>query len=192
MSERRRLLHSPALGSPALGACPPRGEAGLSMIEVVIASLLFLFVVLGILPLFFRSAVSNAMGADSTQLSNLAKSRVEELSSLDFNDPQLAVEEGETVLETVAYWDPETKTWDDVAPSTAVIRFQRTTRVRQFSLEDLRDDGVLDTPLDGDESPSRVQIKEIEVVVQSFAGADGNGSGPVPGRRILVRALKTV
>ena len=187
MSDRPRLLHC-----LAPRACPRRGEAGFSMIEVLIASLLFLFVVLGILPLFFRSAVSNAMGADSTLLSNLAKSRVEELSGLDFNDAQLDIEDGETVLETIAYWDPETKSWADEEPATAVIRFQRTTRIRQFSLEDLRDDGVLDTPLDGDESPSLVQIKEIEVVVQSFAGADGTGSGPIPGRRILVRALKTV
>lgn len=186
MSHRERHLPCAA---PRAGR-PRRGQTGMSMIEVLIASLLFLFVVLGILPLFFRSAVSNAMGADSTQLSNLAKSRVEELSGLAFNDLQLEIADGETVLEAVAYWDPETKTWGDTAPSTPSVRFQRTTRIRQYSLEDLREDGVLDTPLDGDEPPSGVQIKEIEVIVQSFAGA--GGAGPIPGRRILVRALKTV
>ncbi len=169
-----------------------RADAGMSMVEVMIASMLFLFMILGILPLFFRSAVNNAMGADSTQLANLAKSRVEELSQLDFNDPQLTLEEGAEMLETVDYWDPATKTWAEEEPDTATARFQRTTRIRQFAMADLTDNGNLDEPLDGDTLPENVHIKELEVTIQSFAGAGANGAGPIPGRRLLVRALKTV
>lgn len=167
-----------------------RAEAGLSIVEVLIASLLLLFMVLGILPLFFRSAMNNAVGADSTQISNLAKSRVEELSQLAFDDPQLTLADGEEELETIAYWDPDTKAWSDEVPDEPTIRYQRTTRIRQYGLQDLLDDGDLDTPLDGDAAPEVVQIKEIEVTLESFAG--GQGGGPIGGRRILVRALKTV
>ncbi len=188
--ERMSALEATREPWARLARGPRRAEAGLSIVEVLIASLLLLFMVLGILPLFFRSAMNNAVGADSTQISNLAKSRVEELSQLAFDDAQLTLESGDEVLETIAYWDPETKAWSDEVPDSPTIRYQRTTRIRQFGLQDLLDDGDLDTPLDGDAAPEVVQIKEIEVTLESFAG--GQGGGPIGGRRILVRALKTV
>lgn len=168
-------------------------ERGFSIIEVLIASVLLLIMVLGILPLFFRSTVNNAMGADSTQLSNLSKSRVEEYSQLPFDAPQLSLVGTAEVLRIVDYWSPTVENFVATEPSgNAPMRFQRTTEIRQFAMSDLLDDGDLDTPLPGTADPTTVQIKEIMVVVESFIRDGTTGSGPVPGRRILVRSLKTI
>lgn len=170
-----------------------RRERGFSIIEVLIASVLLLIMVLGILPLFYRSTVNNAMGADSSQLSNLSKSRVEEYSQLAFNSPQLTPVGGATVLRTIDYWSPTVENFVPTAPGGgAPIRFQRTTEIRQYAMADLLDDGDLDTALPGSADPSTVQIKEILVIVESYIRGTAVGSGPIPGRRILVRSLKTI
>lgn len=172
---------------------PNSRQQGFSMIEVLIASVLLLVMVLGILPLFFRSTVNNAMGADSTQLANLSKSRVEEYSQLPFDAPQLTPVGGSTVLRTIDYWSPSLENFVSTVPGgNAPIRFQRTTEIRQYSMADLLADGKLDTALPGTADPSTVQIKEIVVSVDSFVRGTATGSGPVPGRRIFVRTLKTI
>ena len=183
-----------------------RGEKGLTVVELMIAALLILVTVLGVLPLFYRSRINNAMGEDSTQLSNLAKSRLEEYSRLPFDAPELTLPDGQQTLQTVEYWVRSEKRFTTVQPDDETIdgqntRFRRTTTVRQYSLEALTDDGSLfigdlDNPeneaLPGGTDAKFIQVKEIRVLVESFVRPDGNnGWSGVPGRRILVQDLKT-
>lgn len=159
-------------------------EMGFSLVEILFALVLFAVIVLGILPLFTRSMVNNAMGSDSTQISSHATSRTEELYQALFDHPSVTVPGGSTEVTATAYWDPTTKTFVATAPSGPTPRWQRTSRVRQFGIGDL-DDGVLDTPLDGDADPAFVHLKEVQVVVETAP------QGPVlPGRRLVVRSLK--
>lgn len=165
---------------------PPRDrETGFSLIEILFALVLFAVIVLGILPLFTRSMVNNAMGQDSTQISSHATSRTEELYQALFDHPSVTIPGGATEVMATTYWDPTTKTFITTAPSSGPVpRWERTTRVRQFGIGDL-DDGVLDNPLDGDTDPAFVHLKEVEVVVETAP------QGPVlPGRRLVVKSLK--
>jgi Tfp pilus assembly protein PilV len=57
---------------------PQVTERGLSIVEVLIASALLLIIALGILPLFSRSIISNRQGLDSTEVSNMARTQMEE------------------------------------------------------------------------------------------------------------------
>jgi len=155
------------------------------MIEVLIATLLFFMIIMGVLPLFTRSAINNAMGSSMTQLSNQSKSRTEELYQAGFNSASMTIPAGSTMVETVEYWDPVTETFSPNLPADgSPPRFTRTTRIRQYGLSDLAADNVLDNPLDGSADAAAVQLKEIEVLVVS------NDVGPIRGRQILVRTLK--
>lgn len=174
-----------------------RRQAGLTVVELMIASLLILVTVLGVLPLFYRSTINNAMGEDSTQLSNHAKSRLEEYSRLPFDAPELTIADGQETLQTIEYWNREEKRFTTDEPDEASIdgqntRFVRTTTIRQYSLGDLEEDGDLDNPLPGGTASSVVQLKEIRVLVESFVREDDrDGWAGVPGRRILVQDIKT-
>ena len=81
-------------------ARPQRRADGLTLIEIMFASLLFLAVALGVVPMFTQSMVSNASGNDSTKAANFARARAEELTQYPFNHLDLTVEAGsEKVLE---------------------------------------------------------------------------------------------
>lgn len=168
------------------------------MVELLIATLLLFITVMGILPLFARSVTSNAMGSDMTQLSNHAKSQAERLYQVPFNGTLVTVAAGQTVATTTELWDEDAKTFVPGLPPAIgdpSPRYVRTTRVRQYSLPDFGDE-VLDPDedaLDGGDPPENVQLKEVEVVVESWPNPGEPtrpGMGPIPGRRIVVRALK--
>ncbi len=76
--QANRTLSRAAVASN--GSCPRpivvgRKDAGMSLIEVVFASAILLFVAIGLLPLFVRSSFNNISGADSTRASQHAKSK---------------------------------------------------------------------------------------------------------------------
>ena len=143
---------------------PSRAQRGFSLIEVMIASAVFLIVAIGLLPLFARSVGNNLGGRESTDVAHQAISRSEELFQTSFNNATLTVPAGATVLETVEYFSKKDQVWKAGAPTlTDGALWLRTTRVRQFQIEDLRVDGRMDTPLDGSEPPGQVHLKEIEV-----------------------------
>lgn len=139
-----------------------RTAQGFSLIEVLIASTIFLVLALGVLPLFTQAMRGNLSGRSSTDASNFGKSRIEELLEVPFDT--LAVPAGQTVGVTDEYLDPSTKTWKTGTPALGALWF-RTTRIRQFSLSDLLDNGVADTPLDGGAPVERIQFKEIVVEI---------------------------
>lgn len=146
-------------------------ERGLSIVEVLIAAALLLIVALGILPLFTRSIISNQSGLDATQVSNLARSRLEEYSQLPFNDPQLTVPGGSTELVVAEHFSEQDKEWKDSTDPAGDDHaiFTRTTTVRQYSI-DLETTTGLSAPLDGNAPPLAVQLKEIEVAILGRAG----------------------
>jgi type II secretory pathway pseudopilin PulG len=155
--------------SPPSAAARPQ-TAGFSLVEVLIAAFILLIIALGLMPLFTRSIQMNLSGNDSTQLTNLARTHLEEMFQLDFNDPALTVTAGTERL-TTEYWSESAKAWQPgAAPSTSDAPWVRTTRVRQFSLSGLVDadeDGEYDLPLPAGSDATTVHGKEIQVRVES-------------------------
>lgn len=138
-----------------------RSEAGFSLVEVLIATLLFMAVALGVLPLFTRSMIANQSGADATRVSQLALSHVEELMAPPFDSPM--VDPGTSD----EYFSEVDGVWKLGAPPTSGDRvlWTRATRVTQHSLSDLDADGVLDDPLPVGADESSIHLKLIEVRV---------------------------
>jgi Tfp pilus assembly protein PilV len=66
-----------------------RHQAGSSLIESMIAAGIFSFGVLGLVPLFFRSAEGSAVATHMTQATSLAQSKLDELSHTSFGDDSL-------------------------------------------------------------------------------------------------------
>ncbi|HYG64411.1 MAG TPA: hypothetical protein VEL74_17670 [Thermoanaerobaculia bacterium] len=143
-------------------------SGGFSVIEVLIASAIFLVIAVGLLPLFAQSITSNLAGRETTDTTNHGRSRLEEIDQLSFFNPNLTVPAGETEGTVQEYWSQKDKIWKAGAPPLAdPALWMRTTRVRQFSVSDLNDDGTFDSPLDGDAAPGQVHLKEIQVAVRS-------------------------
>lgn len=142
-----------------------RGQQGFSVVEVLIASLIFLVIAVGILPLFAASTRNNADGREATEVSNFGRSSIEDLMQATFNDARLTVPSASTVLTRTEYFSKATQTWvTGTASSTDPALWQRRTRVRQFNVNDMTD-GILNTPLPGSADPGQVHIKEVEVEV---------------------------
>jgi prepilin-type N-terminal cleavage/methylation domain-containing protein len=159
-------------------------ERGFSLVEVLIASAIFLIIALGVLPLFAQAIRSNLSGRDATDVSNLARSHVEELLQVPFET--LAVPTGETEGATEEYWSTTTQKW--VAGSTPATGdaalWYRTTTIRQFELRDLQDDGVADNPLPGGTPSGEIHFKEIVVEVRGIPRNPLAGGGAVTVRRL--------
>src|SRR5713101_2789254 len=66
------------------------GEAGLTLVELLIALALLGFVLLGVVPLFVASVKSNYSAGEYTSLNMLARDRLEQLMNLTFSDSQLS------------------------------------------------------------------------------------------------------
>lgn len=164
------------------------GEGGFSLVEVMIAVLLFFLIVLGIAPMFARAGLSNAAGADSTQLSHFSRSQAEELIQSFFNSAPLSIPAGSNLLETVEHWDEDSESFTTDPPATgAQPRWNRVTRIRQFNISDFDDDSLLtaDEALPGGSPPNFIHLKEIEVTVES------NRDLLLGGRGIVVKTLKS-
>lgn len=168
-------------------------QAGVSLVEVLIATVLLFFIIMGLVPVFARSAVNNAMGADATQMSNQAKSRLDAVLNSGFNGEMMTVPDGADERVTVEYWDPVLDAFTETVPGDLNdVRWQRTTRVRQFGSNAV-DDGVIvsvggtSDALPGGTDAAFIKLKEIEVEVVSFPGR--GGAGGIPGRRILAKTL---
>lgn len=162
---------------------PGEGGAGFSLIEVLIATLLFMAVALGVLPLFTRSMIANQSGADATRVSQLALSHVEELMAPPFDSPMI---DPGTSNE---YYSEIDDVWKPGAPPTSGDRvlWTRATRITQHSLSDLDADGVLDDPLPVGADESTIHLKLIEVQVGMTRDVGG-----VHGRRpdLALRAIR--
>jgi type II secretory pathway pseudopilin PulG len=173
--QRRNLCKRPAR----------RGEAGFSFIEVVIAGLLMLMIAISVLPLFTEAASSNETGREYTQVSNLARSRAEELMQLPFNSAPLTITSG-TSLITDDYYSKLNKRWitgTTPASGDTALWLRRTT-IRQFAVTNL---DKLDSPLPAGTPPEGIHVKEIQVEVRGATVGSLFG----PSKSITVRMLKS-
>lgn len=159
----------------------PAGEAGFSLVEVLVAALILLVIALGMVPLFTRSITSNVEGFENTEVSNFARSRAEEFLQYPFNSPRLTVPVGQDTLTVKDYYSNRDDKWVDTLPSGDVELFTRTTEIRQFGINDL------DNPLSGGADPTAIHLKEITVTVEGRGIADAFGTG----KKITVRTLKS-
>ena len=154
--------------------------SGFTIIEVLVASVLFLMIALGVLPLFTRSIVSNAEGFDHTRVATFARARGEEFMQLPFDSPDLKPVTGtERVFDE--YYSQSSSAWvDGTAPVGDPALWTRTTTIRQFNVDDLA------TPLPDTAAAENVHLKEITVTV------DSTRSGPLGvGKRLTVRLFKS-
>ncbi|HEX3131469.1 MAG TPA: hypothetical protein VH394_29300 [Thermoanaerobaculia bacterium] len=166
-----------------------RTEHGFSVVEVLIASLIFLVIAVGILPLFAASTRNTADGREATEVSNFGRSAVEDLMQATFSDARLTVPSGSTVLTTNQYYSKATQTWITGSPSTAdPALWMRRIKVRQYNVNDMND-GILNNPLNGSADLGQVHLKEIEVEVW-HARADTSIAFGSP-QHFTVRMLKT-
>jgi prepilin-type N-terminal cleavage/methylation domain-containing protein len=160
-------------------------QRGFSVIEVLIASAIFLIIALGVLPLFAQAIRNNLSGRDATDVSNLGKSRVEELLQVPYDT--LQVPAGLTEAKTDEYYSQQDKTWKPGAPpSDDPALWLRTTRIRQFTLGDLQKTGTA-KPLLGGAPAGDVHIKEIVVEVRS-----ANSNPLSSGKTLTLRMLRAV
>ena len=162
----------------------PMRQRGFSVVEVLIASLIFLIIAVGILPLFAASARNNLDGREATEVSNFGRSAVEDLLQAPISDPRLAVPAGSTVRTSDEYWSNKDKVWKAGTGKTAdPALWRRRTRVRQFNVS------KLDVPLDGGADAGQVHLKEVAVEV--WHGRNQQSVALGGGRRFTVRMLKS-
>lgn len=165
-----------------------RSARGFSVIEVLIATAIFFIIAMGVLPLFTQSMANNVAGREASEVTNYAKSRVEEMLQLPYNAEAMTIPGGSNVLEVVEYWSAAEKAWKPgPVPSGSDALWVRTIRIRQFGFGDLAD-GSLDNPLPGGTPIEHVHLKEIEVEVNGT-----RNSGPFGGaKRMNVRMLRAI
>lgn len=144
-----------------------RPEAGFSLVEVLIASMLLLFIVIGVLPLFSRSMMNNIQGNDASNVTNAAVQGFESLFTLPFNNDFVSLPAGQTLLERRQFYTLEGNQWLDTLPSGQQAQYERVLRLRQYSFADVADDGTFDTPLDGGAEPGNIQFKAFEMEVSN-------------------------
>jgi len=156
-------MTTPCFASPR---CRP-SERGFSLIEGLIAMALLLLIVTGLLPLFTRSMLNNVQGDEATRATNIVVDDFERLLSLPFDSLDISVPDGGTEVVRDDALLLAANLWHDAAtiPSGDQARFLRTTTVRQYNVDDLLDNGILDNPLPGGWTPSQVHIKVIDVDV---------------------------
>ncbi len=164
-----------------------RGPGGFSLIEALVAAAIFLIIALGLVPLFTRSMISNAAGAESTDVSNFGRSRLEQFYQLPFNSADLTIDAG-TEKQFDDYFSFADHTWKTgAAPVGDPASFERTTIIRQYGIGALTD-GVLDPDeaLPAGEDATFIHLKEIEVNIVASRASGVMG----PAKQINLRVLK--
>ncbi|HET9765305.1 MAG TPA: prepilin-type N-terminal cleavage/methylation domain-containing protein [Thermoanaerobaculia bacterium] len=166
---------------PTASAGPSRrraAERGMSLIEVLVAVAIMTAIALGIIPLFVRSIRQNREGANYNDITNVARSALEEMVHHDFNSPDLTIDAG-TSKRTRQVFDRGLQRWVDStssipAPSDAKKPhiYERWITVEQFRGGDFHEDGYLDNPLPAGTSPLEVNIKRIRVMVRPLLGPE--------------------
>ena len=179
-----------AATASAAEPCPPAGrrpQEGMSLIEVMLASLLFLAISLGVVPLFTQSMISNSSGNDSTKAANFARARTEEMLHLPFNHQDLTIEAG-SEKRSQEYWERSGETWHPFPiPAVGDAEWTRTTIIRQYNVEAMEDDAVqIAEALPVGTDPSLVHLKEIEVQVAQAGGLLTSSA-----KSIAVRTLRS-
>jgi hypothetical protein len=162
-------------------------EDGISLIETMLASVMFLTVSLGVVPMFTQSMISNTSGNDSTKAANFARARTEELMQLPFNDLDLTIEAGsEKAVEE--YYSLDDLRWHAYPiPEGSTPEWSRLTTIRQYNVDALDDDLVqVAEALPAGTDPTFIHLKEIQVRVQQVGGLFTSS-----GKAVTVRTLRS-
>ncbi|MFQ5349256.1 MAG: prepilin-type N-terminal cleavage/methylation domain-containing protein [Thermoanaerobaculia bacterium] len=167
----------------------PRRSRGYSLVEVLLGLTILLVALVGLMPLFTKSIQQNLEGKQSTEATGHGRTQLEELLQLDFNNWLVNVEAGnERALHL--YWtesDPAKRGdeyWTQSDPSPTVASWEMDSVVRQFGIQDVRDDdldgilevivgledddldGMWDNPLPAGSLPPFVHLKSLDVSLQ--------------------------
>lgn len=155
-----------------------RSESGFSLLEVLFASVILLAALLGVAGLFMRSMANNVEGRESSVVSSLARTGIEEMQAILLEHPVMQVPGGSAEAQVDRYWDESTHDWVASVPPSSP--WKRTTRIQLFNVSDLYDDPVgqlpkFNNPLDGATPVEHVSLREIQVVIdgQRETGALG-------------------
>jgi len=178
-------------GPPTVEA---HAEAGFSLVETLIAALLFLVVVVGMLPLFLSSITNNNAGNDYLHATNFARSDLEQLHKLPFTDPSLTIAGGSTTTTTTDYFAQNplltgVGQWLTTATAAApqLVLWQRSATVRQYSVSAFADGTLsINQALDGGADPIFVHLKEVRVQLTGQRQTASLG----PARQLTFRVLK--
>lgn len=177
-----------------------RNQAGFNLVEMLIGIGLLFVIAVAVIPLFARAAALNNFGRESTMVASHGRTVQEEFAQLDFNAPRLTLTAGDELV-SEEFWVPETVTssdpndpldpalgsWVDAAGLAGRRpHWQRELRVRQFSVNDLNDDGEFDDPLDAASDFNFVHLKEVEVEVQGMREGGPFGRS----RRVVITRMK--
>ena len=148
-----------------------RREAGVTLVELLIAVALLGIVLLGIAPLFIASVRSNYSAFEYTSIHNLARDRLEQLMNLPFDSPQLASGSYVNDLPTTLP-DPVT----GIPPSNVRNPLERTYTVDNFTSGPplATGDNYFFT---GVGSAVPCDFKNITVTVRSTSGGTNLGIG---------------
>ena len=172
-----------------------RRQTGYSLVETMVAGVVFLVTAVGVLPLFTHSISNNNTGREALQATNHSKSELEEAYQIPFHHADLTLAAGSAEITNTEWWtlgDREylldaQEGWSPTDPGDDSTTWMRTVSIRQFGVGDLEDDGELNTPLDGGTDAVFVHLKEIQVQVDTTR-ADGTALGV--GRHVTMRVLK--
>lgn len=176
-----------------------RDQAGFSLVEALVATLLVATIVLGVMPLFTTSIVQNVSGKESTIATNYSRSGTEELVSLPLDRIQLRPPVGQNSQQICqAYENGE---WDYIgctAPILGQPAWIRRTSVQQYNINEIYDGDTaagiptFKNPVQGyllgnDQRDSFVHIRELMVITEGQRTPD---SPLGPGRRVDMVGLR--
>lgn len=139
-------------------------SAGLAFVELVISAVVLGWVLLAVFPLFLSSVRSNVAARSYGEVNGLARTRLESLLNLPFEDSRLSAGRHSTNDLPATVADPETGAF----PSTVPNLFRRTYRVEQFQVPPAATvpGGALFTPVRVTAAGRRVDFKRIGVTVE--------------------------
>lgn len=173
-----------------------RGDSGFSLVEVLVISILVALVLLSLVPLFSRSMVANMEGWMATEGVSHGRSELEDKSAVLLDRPAVTVPPAALEVQEERVFQPTSRDWLDPTDPEApdLVFWERSTRVRLFSLSDLTgpasEEKRFDTPLPGDIDPRFVHFREVNVWVQHQRGADV-AEQPEAGKGLDVTVLRS-
>jgi hypothetical protein len=152
----------------------PANSAGLAFVELVISAVVLGWVLLAVFPLFLSSVRSNAAANSYGVVNGLARSRLEQLLALPFEDGRLSAGRHSTNDLPATLADPETGVYPSMMPNP----FQRTYRIEQFEIPAVAtvQSGAPFTPVRVVAAARRLDFKRIDVTVEK------RSAWPEPGR----------
>jgi Tfp pilus assembly protein PilV len=178
----------------------PSAEAGFSMIEALIAAAILLILAIGMIPLFARSMINNALGNDYTQatahgLTNLEKVWKEPINNVELNlTTGSSLQRSQYVRKALQSGSPVTdQDWSYTATSAVPVVWTRTTKVQIFPIGALADGQLTDSEAlpAGTPQGSWALMRVTSLVDSGKLSASGVSSGLAAIRQTSFQFVKT-